>query len=70
MQDCVYQTPVRDMTNLKQRLTDAWNVLSQSIVVMSTNGGRDLGPASMKKEDISNICCNSSLGCAVNLVVF
>jgi len=32
MQDCVYQTPVRDMTDLKQRLTDTWNGLSQNIV--------------------------------------
>ena len=32
MQDCVYQTPVRDVTNLKQRLTDTWNGLSQSMV--------------------------------------
>ena len=33
MQDCVYQTPSRDVTNLKQRLTDTWNgSLSQSIV--------------------------------------
>ena len=31
-QGCVYQTPVRDVTNLKQRLTDTWNGLSQSIV--------------------------------------
>ena len=32
MQDCVYQTPVRDVTDLKQRLTDTWNRLSQSII--------------------------------------
>ena len=32
MQDCVYQMPVRDVTDLKQRLTDTWNGLSQSIV--------------------------------------
>ena len=32
MQDCVYQTPVRDVSDLKQRLTDTWNGLSQSIV--------------------------------------
>ena len=32
MQDCVYQTPVQDVTDLKQRLTDTWNGLSQSIV--------------------------------------
>ena len=27
-----YQTPVRDVTDLKQQLTDTWNRLSQSIV--------------------------------------
>ena len=32
MQDCVYQTAVREVTDLKQRLTDTWNGLSQSIV--------------------------------------
>ena len=32
MQDCVYQTPVRDVTDLKQCLTDKWNGLSQSVV--------------------------------------
>ena len=32
MQDCVCQTPVRDVTDLKQCLTDTWNGLLQSIV--------------------------------------
>jgi len=32
MQDCVYQTPVRDVTDLKQCLADTWNGLSQSII--------------------------------------
>ena len=32
MQDFVYQSPVRDVTDLKQRLIDTWNGLSQSIV--------------------------------------
>ena len=31
MQDHVYQMPVRDVTNLKQCLTDTGNGLSQSI---------------------------------------
>ena len=39
MQDCVYQTPVRDATDLKQLLTDTWNGLSLSVV---DDGGRDL----------------------------
>ena len=32
MQNRVYQTPVQDVTDLKQRLKDTWNGLSQSIV--------------------------------------
>ena len=32
MQDCVYQTPVRDVIDLKQHLADTWNGLSQSII--------------------------------------
>ena len=32
MQDCGYQTPGENVTDLKQRLTGSWNGLSQSIV--------------------------------------
>ena len=32
MQDCVYQMPVPDVTDLKQCMTDTWNGLLQSIV--------------------------------------
>ena len=32
MQDRVYPTPVRDETDLRQRLIDTWDSLSQSIV--------------------------------------
>ena len=32
MQDRVYQTPVREVAYLRQRLIDTWNDLSQSIV--------------------------------------
>ena len=31
-EDCVYQTPVQDVSDLKQRLADTWNGLPQSIV--------------------------------------
>jgi len=30
MQDRVYQTPVRDVTDLRQRLIDTWHSLSKS----------------------------------------
>jgi len=32
MHDRLYQTPIRDVTDLRQRLIDTWNSLSQSIV--------------------------------------
>ena len=32
MEDGVYQTPVREVAHLRQRLIDTWNDLSQSIV--------------------------------------
>ena len=32
MPDRVYQTPVREVAYLRQRLIDTWNELSQSIV--------------------------------------
>jgi len=32
MQARVYQTPVRDVTDLRQRLIDTWHSFSQSIV--------------------------------------
>jgi len=35
MQDCAYQTPIRDVshvTYLRQRFSDTWHSLSQSIV--------------------------------------
>ena len=32
MQDWVHQTPVRDVTDFRQHLTDTWNDSSQSIV--------------------------------------
>ena len=32
MRDCVYQMIAQDMTYLKQRFTDTWNGLLQSIV--------------------------------------
>jgi len=32
MQDRVYQTPIQDMTDLRQCLVDTWSGFSQSIV--------------------------------------
>jgi len=42
MQDRVYQTSVREVAYLRQRLIDTWNDLSQSIVDdVLMNGARD-----------------------------
>ena len=63
LQDRVYQTPVRDVTDLKQRFTDTvtheTDCCRVSFMILSTNGGSDFGPVWRKKEDISNICCNN-----------
>jgi len=40
MQDRVYQTPVRDVTNLRQRVIDTWYSLLQSIVIDATDEWR------------------------------
>ena len=37
MQDHAYQTPVQDVTDLRQCLTDTWNGLSQSIIDDAVN---------------------------------
>ena len=50
MQDCVYQMPVRDVTDLKQCLTDAWNGLSQSIVDDAVDEWRKRVRACMKEK--------------------
>ena len=49
MQDHVYQTPVRDMTDLKQHLTDTWNGLSQSIVDDAVGERQGLGACVKEK---------------------
>jgi len=58
MQDCVYQTLVQDVTDLKQHLTDTWNGLSQSIDDDVDGWRKRLRACVKEKEDISNICCN------------
>ena len=59
MQDRVYQTPVRDVAYLRQRLIDAWNDLSQSIVDDAVDELRKRLQACVnEKGDILNTCCN------------
>jgi len=49
MQARVYQMPVRDVTDLRQRLIDTWNSLLQSIVADTINEWREtLGCADEK----------------------
>ena len=50
MQDRVYQTPVQDVTDLKQRLTDTWNGLLQSIVDDAVDEWRKRFRACMKEK--------------------
>ena len=50
MQDCVYQTPVRDVIDLKQRLTYTWNGLSQSIADDADDEWRKRLGACMKEK--------------------
>ena len=59
MQDYVYQTPVRDVTDLKLRLTGTWNGLSQRVVNDAVDEWRKRHVACVKEEeDILNVCCN------------
>jgi len=50
MQDRVYQTPVQDLTDLKQCWTDTWNGLSQSIVDDAVDEWRKRFRACMKEK--------------------
>ena len=60
MQDHVYRTPVRDVTDLKQRLSDKWTGLLQSIVDDADDEWQKrLRACEKKQEDIWNICCNN-----------
>ena len=58
--NCVYQTPVREVTYLRQRLIDTWNDLSQSILYDAVNEWhkKNFKPVWMKKEDSLDIYCN------------
>jgi len=57
MQDRVYQTPVREVTDLKQRLIDTWHSLSQSIVDDAIDEWRKRLQAGVnEKEEILNTC--------------
>jgi len=61
MQDRVYQTPIRDMAYLRQRLIDTWNDLSQSIVDNAVNEWHKRLQAYVglnKKGGNFNTCCD------------
>jgi len=69
MQAHLYQTPVRNVTDLRQRLIDTWMILSQSNVDDAADKRR---PVWTKNEDIMNTCCNWTwirTGCADKLDV-
>jgi len=72
MQDRVYQTPVREVTDLKQRLIDTWHSLSQSIVDDAIDEWRKRLQAGVnEKEEILNTCYSNWTwtGCADKLDV-
>ena len=51
MQDRVYQTPVRDVTDLRQHLIDTWNDHCKALwTMLSMNGARDFRPACMNEK--------------------
>jgi len=61
MPDRMYQTPVRDVAYLRQRLIDTWNNLSQNIVDDAVDEWRKRLQACHcvnENEDILNTCCN------------
>ena len=57
VQERVYQKPIRDVDQLKQRLVEVWSDVQQT-VVDAVNGGRDSEPASVQRDIILNICFN------------
>ena len=54
----MYQTPVRDMTDLMQRLIDAWNGLSQSVALDGAIDGIRVQASVDKKGSQLNTCCD------------
>ena len=60
MQDHMYQTPVRHVGNLRQRLIDTWTDLSQNTVDNAVDEWcKRLQACVNEKEDILNTCCNT-----------
>ena len=59
VQERVYQKPIRDVDQLKQRLVEVWSDVQQTVSMRPlVNGGRDSGPASVRRDIILNICFN------------
>jgi len=59
MQQCVYQKPVRNVDELKQRLIEAWTGIQQSVIDQAIDQWRDCLNMCVSKlmAIILNICC-------------
>jgi len=58
MQESVYQRPVRNVDELKQRLIAAWTGIQQSVIDQALISGEiALMRVSKPKANILNICC-------------
>jgi len=58
MQECVYKLPIKDVSELKQRLIEAWSAMQQCASTKpSTNGINAFAFASQLKADTLNISC-------------
>jgi len=67
MQDCVYQTKVRDVEDLKQRLIDIWDSLGQSVIDDAIDQWRSqLSACVHAKGDILNSLCSLHLNFIIN----
>jgi len=49
---------VNDVDQLKQRLTEIWSGVQQTIVDKATDEDAVSGPVSVQRDVILNICCN------------
>ena len=56
MQERVYKLPIKDVSELKQRLIEAWSAMQQCVIDKAiTNGANDFAFASQQKADTLNI---------------
>ena len=55
----MYQKPIRDVDQLKQRLVEVWSDMQQTVIDVAIGKWRKrLRPASVRRDIILNICFN------------